>query len=148
MKRKGWVVWVWGKMGCMLVFFGMLMILLLAYGYIASSTQADSSNQVSRDLRDILLDVYNSPDGLSFEYQIPETIDGEPYELEILNLTGDTVGIIARSNRGSMHLLGGASIALPLSDSSFRMVGGMNESVYLCITKHGGAIYIEKSKCS
>ena len=149
MKRKGWVVWIWGKMGGLLVFFGMMMVLLVAYSYITASVQAEGANQLSRALRDIILDTYNAPEGLGFEYQLPDTIEGRRYDLEVYNLTGDMVGIIARTDTRFMQLIGGASAALRLSDNSFRTVKARNETdVYLCIIKHQGRVYIEKSKCS
>jgi len=54
-----------------------------------------------------------------------------------------------RTDTKAMQLIGGASAALGLSDNSFRVVKTRDEKdVYLCITKHLGMVYIEKSKCS
>ena len=149
MKRKGWVVWIWGKMGGLLVFFGIMVTLLMAHSYMSASVQAEAANQLSRGLRYILLDIYNAPDGLGFEYQLPDSINGRHYNLEIHNLTGDMVGVIARTDTKFMQVVGGASAALRLSDNSFRTIKADEENgVYVCIIKHKGRVYIEKSRCS
>lgn len=149
MKKKGWVVWVWGKMGSLVVFMGMMLVLLTAYSFVGASAQADSANRFSATMRNLVTDTYNSAGGMSFEYGLPGDINGEDYSIEILDKAGDTVGIITTTKSGYRDVTGGASLSIPLSDTSFGILKAFDEELhYICIVKHEGMIYLEKGKCS
>jgi len=149
MKRKGWVVWTWGKMGSLIVFMAMMAMMLSAYSFVGSSSQSDSANQLAANLKNLIFDTYNSAGGMSFEYKLPKSLDGEDYSIEIFDKEGDMVGIIVRTKSGLWELVGGSSLAIPLSERSFGTMKGLNEELhYICIVKHQGMIYLERSKCS
>lgn len=147
--RRGWVVWAWGKLGGMMVFMAMMVMFLAAYAYASAATDASGANKLSAALRDVLSDAYNSVGGMSFSYELPGRIGGIDYSLELLNKSGDAVGIIVRSKSGLFEILGGSSLSAPLSEASFgelKSYGG--GPVFICITKSGGRIVIERSECS
>jgi hypothetical protein len=149
MKNRGWIVWTWGKMGGLLVFAGMMLMLLAAYRFIGESLQAEGANQLAQELRNLITDTYTTTDGMTLEYELPERIDGRDYSLEIKDLTGDMVGVMVETDVRSITVGGGASIALRLSNSSSRVIKGRGEGVkYICMVKHNGRVYIEKSRCS
>ncbi len=146
--KRGWVVWAWSKAGVLIVFMGMMLAMLAAYACAGAAEQARAAAQVSSGLRGAILDVYASSGGMSFDYTLPATVNGEDYSIEILDKPGDMAGVITRTKSGAIEVSGGASLAAPLSGSSFgvaRRPGGPRD---LCITKHLGAVYVESSRCS
>lgn len=146
--RTGWLVWTWSKVGSLIVFTGMTLMLLTAYSFISASGQSDGANQLSRSLRNGILDTYDSTSGMSFEYELPGSMNGEAYSLEILDKSGDTAGIIVRARSGVWEVTGGSSLAVPMSDSSFGVVKSQDEELhYICIVKDRGKVYIERSRC-
>ncbi len=149
MKAKGWLVWTWGKMGSLLVFMGMMLMMLTAYSFVSAGAQSDGANQVARDLKNLMTDTYNAAGTMNLEYRLPDSIDGADYSVEILNKSGDTAGIIVRTRSGSREVIGGASLSVPLSNGSFGMLKGFGEGLpHICIVKHRETIYMERSKCS
>lgn len=148
MNKKGWLVWTWGKIGSLIVFMGMMLMLLTAYSFVSASEQSDAANQLSRSLRNLLLDTYNSASGMSFEYELPKRLNGDDYSLEILNKSGDMVGIITRVKGGVWEMMGGSSTAVPLSNASFGVLKEFDDELsYICIVKDDKKIYIERSQC-
>ncbi len=148
MDKRGWVVWTWGKMGSLLVFMGMMLMLLTAYSFTSSTAQADGASRVSRDIRNLILDTYNSAGGMAFEYELPGGIGGEDYSIRVVDADG-TAGIITNTTSGSRAVLGGATLAVPLSAGSYGTLKGFGDDItHLCMVKHGGIVYLERSKCS
>lgn len=146
--KRGWIVWTWGKMGSLLVFMGMMLMMFTAYGFAGGSAQADSANQLSQSLKNLILDTYDSASGMSFEYALPKNLDGENYSIEILNKSGDTVGITTKTRRGSSDVFGATSLSVPLSKRSFGVIKGFGQELpYACIVKYKGVVYVERSKC-
>jgi len=143
MRRKGWIVWTWGKMGGLLVFMGMMIMILTAYSYTTASCTSQAANQLSQELKNLILDVYDSPGGMSFEHELPPSLEGEAYSVEIVNKSGDTVGIITRTRKR----MGGSSLSVPLSKGSFGVLEPGKQLHYICIVKHNGTIYIGGSRC-
>jgi len=149
MKRKGWIIWTWGKMGSLMVFTGMMIMMLTAYAFVGNTSQSNAANQLSADLRNSILDTYNSVGGMSFEFNLPKSLNGQDYSIEILDKKGNTVAILIRTKSGSREVLGGASFAAPLSDMSFGMLKEFDQELhYICIVKYQNEIYLEKSECS
>lgn len=141
-------MWTWGKMGSLLVFMGVMLMMLTAYTFVSASAQSDGANQVSRTLKNLVLDTYNSVGEMSLEYKMPENIDGQPYSVEVLD-KGNTIGIITRTSSGPMDLIGGSSLEVPLSNLSFGTLKGFHDRLhYICIVKHNGKVYLERSRCS
>ena len=130
------------------MFMGMIVMMLTAYTFVSASAQAEGANQVSRTLKNLILDTYNSVGEMSLEYEIPGSIDGRPYSVEVLD-KGDAVGIITRTRSGPVDLIGGSSLEVPLSNLSFGTLKGSHDGLhYICIVKHNGKIYLERSRCS
>ncbi len=149
MNKRGWLVWTWGKMGSLLVFTGIMLMMLMVYSFASAGAQSDGANQVARDLKNLITDTYNSAGAMNLEHRLPDNIDGEDYSVEVLNKSGETAGIIVRTHSGSREVVGGASLSIPMSHSSFGMLKLLGErSPYICITKYRGRIYLERSKCS
>jgi hypothetical protein len=136
-------------MGGLLVFMGMMVMMLAAYRFTSGSAQAEAGNQLSQTLKNLMLDTYDSSGGMSFEYELPSALDGSDYSLEVLNKSGDTIGIITRTKSGILGVTGGASLSAPLSGKSFGMLKDFGQELhYICIVKYSGKIYLERSKCS
>jgi hypothetical protein len=145
MKRKGWIVWTWGKLGSLIVFMGVMIMLLSAQSFVGSAMQADKANKLAQDLRDNILDTYNSVGGMTFEYVLPESLGGQDYIIEVLDKSENLVGIIVRSKNGVSDVSGGASFSVPLSESSFGIIEKLH---YICIIKFEGKVYLERSRCA
>ncbi len=149
MDKKGWIVWTWGKMGSLMVFMGMMAMMLTAYSFSSAGAQAQAGNQLAQTLKNLVLDTYDSTGGMSFEYELPASLDGVDYSLGILNKSGSSVGIIVKTKNGAFDVIGGTSFSVPLSDSSFGPIKKFGEELhYICITKYSGTIYITRSRCS
>ena len=147
--KRGWVVWAWGKLGGMMVFMAMMLMFLAAYSFASATTDASGANKLSASLRDLLSDTYNSVGGMSFSYELPSSISGLDYSLEIINKSGDAVGIIVRSKSGVFEIIGGSSLSAPLSDASFGELKSYGSGpTWICIAKSDGRLIIEKSECS
>jgi hypothetical protein len=148
MRRKGWIVWTWGKMGGLMVFMGMMVMMLTIYSFVGAASQSESANQLARSLRNRILDTYNSVGDMSFEYGLPESLESEDYSIEVQDKEGNTAGIIVRTNSGPRQVSGGASLSLPMHKSSFGMLKDFNEELhYICIVRHLGEVYLERSMC-
>lgn len=149
MKKRGWVVWVWGKMGSMLVFMGIMLMLLSTYSVMGNSQQSDAANQLSRELKNLMLDAYDSAGDMNFEYALSKSLNGEDYSVEVLDKEGDMVGVVTRTKSGTWGATGGSSLSVRLSEGSFGLLKDYGQwPVYICITKHGDMLYLERSKCS
>ncbi len=147
--KRGWVAWAWGKLGGTIVFMAMMLMFLAAYSYASATTDASGANKLSASIRDLLSDTYNSVGGMSFSYELPGQIGGIDYSLEIINKSGGTIGIIARSKSGAFEITGGASLSAPLSEASFGELKSYGSGlIWICITKSDGKLIVEKSKCS
>jgi len=148
MNRRGWLVWTWSKLGNLIIFTGMMLMLLTAYGFVSASEQADAANQLSRSLRNLILDTYDSSSDMVFEYDLPRSINGEDYSVEILDKGGHMVGIITRTKSGILDVVGGSSFATPLSNNSFGILKQSNSDLhYICIVKDDGKVYLVGSGC-
>lgn len=142
------MVWTWSKLGNLIIFMGMMLMLLATYGFVSASEQADGANQLSHSLRNLILDTYDSSSDMTFEYELPPSINGEDYSMEILDKGGHMVGIITRTKSGVLDVTGGSSFAAPLSNNSFGMLKEPNgELHYICITKSSGEVYLIRSEC-
>jgi|GEM_PF-1414572 len=147
--RKGWIVWTWSKLGSLMVFMGIMLMLMTAYGFSASSSQAQAANQLSQTLKFLILDTYDSLGDMSFEYMLPERLAGEDYSVEVLDKEADTAGIVTKTKSGVFEVSGGASLSVPLYNSSFGLLRDYGEGgKTVCIVKHDGVIYLEHSPCS
>lgn len=148
MNKRGWLVWTWSKLGCLIVFAGMMLMLLTAYSFVSASEQSSAANQLSRNLRNLILDTYSSGSGMAFEYELPNTVNGEDYSVEILNKSGNMAGVITRARSGVWEVTGGSSFAVPLSNTSFGVLKPFGSELhYICIVKDERRIYIEGSRC-
>lgn len=140
--RKGWLVWTWGKVGALIVFTALMLVLMSTFTYLLSASAAQEANALARDLGGQILDTYNSQLTMNFERRLPDKVDGRDYDLEFLN-TGGILGIVVRT-RDSFAVSGGASVSIPYDDVT---IGPGLDSEYLCINKFEGEIYIEWSRC-
>lgn len=130
-----------------MVFMGMMVMMLTVYSFSGASAQADSANQLARSLRNHMLDAYNSVGDMSFEYKLPENLNGEDYSVEILDKSG-TTGIIVRTSSGSRQVTGGASLSLPMHESSFGVLKDSGKELHhICIVRYLGEVYLERSTC-
>lgn len=145
--KRGWVVWAWSKAGMLLIFMGMMLAMLAAYAYAGAAEQARAASQVSSGLRGVILDVYDSSGGMSFDYELPSSVNGEAYSIELLDKPGEMAGIITRTKSGAIDVSGGASLAARLAKSSFGVIKGPDGPQSLCVTKYRGVVYVESSKC-
>jgi len=146
--KRGWVVWTWSKLGAMLVFFAVMLMLLSSYSLLTSTVHGVSSNQVARDFRNAMSDTYNAPGGMTCDYELPETIEGRNYSIELTNKTGDSIGILVRTEKNGVPIVGGASAALPLAAGSFGILKETSENLpNVCIIKKRGRLSVEKSEC-
>jgi hypothetical protein len=118
---------------------------LTAYGFVSATLQSDGANQVARQLKNLILDTYDSVGGMSFEWELPPSINGEQYSIEILDKKTNVIGIIVSTESGKR---GGSSISIPLSGHSFGTLKTMHYDGSICITNYLGEIYLETSKCS
>jgi hypothetical protein len=148
MKRKGWIVWVWGKSGGLIVFLGIMAMMLTAYTFAAASEQADSANELARHLKNLMMDTYNSVGDMDVEFTLPSSLDGENFTIELFDKPGDRIGIIVKTFRGERELFGASSLALPLSNSSYLTIVQFNRTQQnLCVVKYGGKLHLQNSKC-
>ncbi len=148
MKKKGWIVWTWGKMGGLMVFMGVMVMMLTAYSFIGSSMRASEATRLAQSIRNTALDTYNSAGAMSFEYALPQSLGGEPYSIELLD-KGTIAAILVEAKSGYRDVFGAASLGVPFSEASFGMLKPMGTApASLCITKHEGLLYIETSRCT
>ncbi len=123
-------------------------MMLTAYGFSASSGQVSAASQVSQTLKNLILDTYDSISGMTFEYELPENIEGEDYSIEVLDKNGDAVGIVTKTLSGHREVAGASSLSAPLSNTSFGVLKGFGQDLhYICMTKYLSKIYIEGSRC-
>lgn len=149
MKRRGWIVWTWGKLGSLLVFMGMMVMMLTTHSFAGAASQAESANGLAFALKNLMTDTYNSVGGMSFECELPPSIEGEDYSIEVLDKPGGMAGVIVRTRSGVMEVAGGSSLALPLSGGSFGVLKDWGQALpRICIVKHKGEIFLEGSGCS
>jgi hypothetical protein len=128
---------------------GVMVMLLTAYSFTGSAMQADKAAALARDLRDNMMDTYNSAGDMTFEYMLPEYLNGQEYSIELLNKESELVGIIVTSQNGVTAVSGASSFSLPLYDASFGLLKASAERLqYICIIKSGGQLFLEKSRCS
>ena len=147
--RRGWIVWTWGKIGGLMIFTAMFIIMLTAYGFVGSSAQAERANELARSLKDNILDTYNSIGEMSLEQRLPKTLNSENYSVEILDKEGDMAAILVQSKSGNWQISGASSLTVPLSERSFGILKKTEQQLsHICIVKYQGKIYLERSRCS
>ena len=131
--ERGWVTWLWSKMGVMIAFFVGLIIFISVYHYISNINDADMANQVSRGLADTIVEVWSAPPGYKTVYTLPARINGHDYEAE---LVGNSILIYVFGFNKDVK--GGASVPAALTlDASPWLHDESDDEVILCVENMG-----------
>ena len=144
--ERGWITWLWSKMGVMLAFFVMLLIFVLLFNFINQVNKSDEANQICRQFADTAVQIYSGSTGLETTFELPALISGSEYNMWVLD-KGDTSGVIIHvykdSSGSEMIAKGGASFPVPLE--SYDTLHDMGDGeVTLKVRNTGDEIRIER----
>lgn len=108
--ERGWITWVWSKMGVMIAFFVALIIFISIYHNVCKINDADMANQISRDFSDTVSQVYAGGRGYKTVYELPANINGHKYEAIVVEKPSEKIkGIVIHVYKGNENVSGGAS---------------------------------------
>ncbi len=149
MDRRGWIVWAWSKLGSLILFTVILLMLLTTYAVSSRSLRVEAATHMAQDLRNAITDTYDSIGDASFEYPLPPSVQGENYSIELQKSSGNKIAVLVRLVSNPDSLFGAASLSANLSQRSNGLLKGFEDNPScLCISKYHGVIYVEASKCS
>lgn len=145
--KGGWIVWIWGKMGSLMIMLSLVTILLTLFTHTNVSLQIASANDLARAIRDDLYDAYSSVGGIEYDLRLPKTLHAREYGIEFEKVGKALTQITVRSTTSPIDVVGVAHVDLPIDDDSYSRFSVSDSARDLCIIKHSGLLHIQRSKC-
>jgi hypothetical protein len=145
MRKKAWIVWSWSRAGALMVFMVLMIVFLSSVGFVTTSLSSVTANMLTRDFRNLILDVDGAFPGMTLEYSFPAFLEGREYLVEVMK-SGEYNGIVAHFTHNP-SLRGAASFSGKLTNSSYGVMNTAGEESYMCIVSLQDGVALQRSKC-
>ena len=145
MRKKGWIVWTWSRAGALMVSMVLMIVFLSSVGFVTTSLSSVSANMITRDFRNLILDVDGAFSGMTMEYSFPAFLEGREYLVEVMR-SGEYIGIVAHYTHNP-SIKGAASFSGKLTNSSYGVMNKAGEESHICIVSLEGGVTLQRSKC-